>query len=327
MAAVMSNTPTTAVPCVPRKCESRPAITSAAIRPCRDAGPANGTNALVSAAIEMNPALILIGILGFVAGFAVSLGPVMWVLFSELFPNRLRGMAISFVGLINSGVSFLVQLLFPWELENLGNAMTFLIFGLFAVVGDQLVTAAVLDLHTQADHSVRLRATGRAHVIIDVSGWISTSSHTEARGARLVPVGPARLLDTRTSGGPLRARQSRALTVRGATSFDPRIVGIVPNRSSVSAVEAPRNVATSISAPALRTWARRKRRPISRQLRNTSLTCSGLASVATSKSFGSRPSKRSRTPPPTRCASKPADFSRYSTLSAFGEILAREIEC
>jgi sugar porter (SP) family MFS transporter len=92
-------------------------------------------SALVSAAIDMNPTLILIGILGFVAGFAISLGPVMWVLFSELFPNRVRGLAISFVGLINSSVSFLVQLVFPWELSRLGNSMTFLIYGLFAIAG------------------------------------------------------------------------------------------------------------------------------------------------------------------------------------------------
>jgi len=85
--------------------------------------------------LEINATLILIGILGFVAGFALSLGPVMWVLFSELFPNRIRGIAISFVGLINSTVSFIVQLVFPWELENFGNSVTFLIYGLFAVVG------------------------------------------------------------------------------------------------------------------------------------------------------------------------------------------------
>jgi len=90
---------------------------------------------LVGAAISINPTLILIGILGFVASFAVSLGPVMWVLFSELFPNALRGIAISFVGLINSAVSFGVQLVFPWELENLGNAGTFLIYGIFALAG------------------------------------------------------------------------------------------------------------------------------------------------------------------------------------------------
>jgi len=84
---------------------------------------------------ETNPMIILAGILGFVASFAFSLGPVMWVLFSELFPNRVRGLAISFVGLINSSVSFLVQLVFPWELENLGNSVTFLIYGLFAIIG------------------------------------------------------------------------------------------------------------------------------------------------------------------------------------------------
>lgn len=90
---------------------------------------------LVRASIDMNSTLILIGILGFVASFAISIGPVMWVLFSELFPNALRGLAISFVGLINSAVSFGVQLIFPWELENIGNAGTFLIYGLFASFG------------------------------------------------------------------------------------------------------------------------------------------------------------------------------------------------
>jgi sugar porter (SP) family MFS transporter len=92
-------------------------------------------SALVSAAISMNPLVILVGILGFVASFAISLGPVMWVLFSELFPNRVRGLAISFVGLINSAVSFTVQLVFPWELHTLGNSMTFLVYGLFAILG------------------------------------------------------------------------------------------------------------------------------------------------------------------------------------------------
>jgi sugar porter (SP) family MFS transporter len=89
----------------------------------------------ISASITMNPTLILIGILGFVAAFAVSLGPVMWVLFSELFPNAIRGTAISFVGFINSAISFLVQLVFPWELATLGSSGTFLLYGLFALIG------------------------------------------------------------------------------------------------------------------------------------------------------------------------------------------------
>jgi sugar porter (SP) family MFS transporter len=85
--------------------------------------------------VDMNATLVLIGVLSFVMGFGISLGPVMWVLFSELFPNRLRGIAISFCGLINSGVSFIVQLIFPWELENFGPTATFLIYGSFAIVG------------------------------------------------------------------------------------------------------------------------------------------------------------------------------------------------
>ena len=83
----------------------------------------------------MNAMLILLAILAFVASFAISIGPVMWVLFSELFPNKIRGIAISFVGVINSAVSFLVQWIFPWELEHLGSAMTFLIYGVFAALG------------------------------------------------------------------------------------------------------------------------------------------------------------------------------------------------
>lgn len=98
---------------------------------------------LIKASISSNPMLILFGILGFVASFAFSLGPVMWVLFSELFPNRIRGLAISFVGLINSAVSFLVQLTFPWELVKFGNATTFLIYGLFALVGLILIIRLV----------------------------------------------------------------------------------------------------------------------------------------------------------------------------------------
>lgn len=90
---------------------------------------------LVTAAAKMNTILILIGIIGFVVAFAMSIGPVMWVLFSELFPNRIRAIAITFVGLVNMAISFLVQLLFPWELETLGNAGTFLLFGVFAVIG------------------------------------------------------------------------------------------------------------------------------------------------------------------------------------------------
>jgi MFS family permease len=96
-------------------------------------------SAIVTQAIAMNPTLILVAILGFVASFAMSLGPIMWVLFSELFPNRVRGVAVSFVGFVNSTIAFLVTFIFPWELATIGNAATFFIYGVFAVVGLVLI--------------------------------------------------------------------------------------------------------------------------------------------------------------------------------------------
>lgn len=98
---------------------------------------------IMQSSIQLNANFILFGIIAFVASFAVSIGPVMWVLFSELFPNAIRAIAISFVGFLNSMTSFLVQLVFPWELEVLGSSATFLIYGLFAIVGLLFVLKAV----------------------------------------------------------------------------------------------------------------------------------------------------------------------------------------
>jgi MFS family permease len=88
--------------------------------------------ALVGAALTMNARLVLIAIIGFVASFAISLGPVMWVLLSEIFPNEYRGVAISAAGFWNALVSASVTFVFPWELSTLGSAGTFFVYGLFA---------------------------------------------------------------------------------------------------------------------------------------------------------------------------------------------------
>ena len=94
---------------------------------------------IIGAAIRMNPRIVLVGILGFVASFALSLGPVMWVLFSEIFPNAIRGVCMSIMGVINSGVSFFVQFIFPWELSNLGTSTTFLLYAIAAGIFLMLV--------------------------------------------------------------------------------------------------------------------------------------------------------------------------------------------
>ncbi|MDB6068005.1 MAG: transporter [Pedosphaera sp.] len=90
-------------------------------------------DALTSAGLNIKASLVLIAIIGFVASFAISLGPVMWVLLSEIFPNEYRGAAISVVGFWNSVVSSSVTLIFPWELAHWGSAGTFLGYGMLAL--------------------------------------------------------------------------------------------------------------------------------------------------------------------------------------------------
>lgn len=89
-------------------------------------------DSLITAGLNIRASLVLFAIIGFVASFAISLGPVMWVLLSEIFPNQYRGMAMSLAGFWNATVSASVTFIFPWELSHFGPAGTFLGYGLMA---------------------------------------------------------------------------------------------------------------------------------------------------------------------------------------------------
>jgi sugar porter (SP) family MFS transporter len=71
------------------------------------------TNTLANKGLHISARLVLFAIIGYIAAFAISLGPVMWAMFSEIFPNRYRGLAISLAGFFNSLVSYIVQQVFP----------------------------------------------------------------------------------------------------------------------------------------------------------------------------------------------------------------------
>ncbi len=80
---------------------------------------------------------------------------------------------------------------------------------------------------------------GSAHVLIDVVGWYANSTVT-TRGARLIPVAPKRILDTRSGLGsgsinPL-GPGSLALAVRGVSPVpNSNVTGVVLNVTAVGA--------------------------------------------------------------------------------------------
>tara|TARA_R110001583_G_scaffold153896_1_gene305576 strand:+ start:4056 stop:5570 length:1515 start_codon:yes stop_codon:yes gene_type:complete len=95
--------------------------------------------------ISINATLVLIAILLYVAAFAISLGPVMWTMLSEIFPGNVKGIAISIVGFFNSLVSYTVTQFFPWELTNLGPTVTFAIYAGLALVSIIFVYKYVIE--------------------------------------------------------------------------------------------------------------------------------------------------------------------------------------
>ena len=95
--------------------------------------------------ISINANLVLIAILLYVAAFAISLGPVMWTMLSEIFPGNVKGIAISIVGFFNSLVSYTVTQFFPWELTNLGPTVTFAIYAGMAVLSVMFVYKYVIE--------------------------------------------------------------------------------------------------------------------------------------------------------------------------------------
>ena len=78
--------------------------------------------------------LVLVFILLYVASFATSLGPVVWVIISEIFPNRIRGKATAIAAMMLWAADYLVSQTFPPLLSSAGPASTFWIYGSMSLI-------------------------------------------------------------------------------------------------------------------------------------------------------------------------------------------------
>lgn len=68
----------------------------------------------------------------YIVCFGISWGPVMWVLLGEMFPNQLRGAALSLAGLVQWGANFAVTITFPLLLAGIGLGGAYGIYAAFA---------------------------------------------------------------------------------------------------------------------------------------------------------------------------------------------------
>jgi SP family arabinose:H+ symporter-like MFS transporter len=87
----------------------------------------------------------LAAILLYIAAFAMALGPIPWILCSEIFPTRIRGRAMSLATFTIWSACYLVAQTFPMlnDSQVVGPARTFWLYGAFSLVGLLFVLAWV----------------------------------------------------------------------------------------------------------------------------------------------------------------------------------------
>ncbi len=76
---------------------------------------------------------VLIALLVYIAFFAISLSPLMFVVTAEIYPSAIRGTAMALSTGISWACAFLVVQFFPVMLEYLGSSIVFAIFGLLCL--------------------------------------------------------------------------------------------------------------------------------------------------------------------------------------------------
>ncbi|MCE5302006.1 MAG: sugar porter family MFS transporter [Planctomycetaceae bacterium] len=83
---------------------------------------------------------VLLLLLGYVACFALSVGPVTWVILSEIFPNNVRSVAMSLATFALWTANFLVSQTFPmmdespWLTERFHHGFPFYVYGSLCIV-------------------------------------------------------------------------------------------------------------------------------------------------------------------------------------------------
>lgn len=70
----------------------------------------------------------------YIASFAMSLGPIGWIMISEILPLKIRGLAMSICTVANFAFNFIVVLGFLPMIEHIGEAYTFWTFAVITVL-------------------------------------------------------------------------------------------------------------------------------------------------------------------------------------------------
>ncbi|MGA8575922.1 MAG: sugar porter family MFS transporter [Candidatus Cybelea sp.] len=102
--------------------------------------------------------IALVSMMVYVGCFAFSLGPIVWLLISEIFPLQARGLGMSLSTLANWVGNFLVSQFFLAMVERLGRPVTFWIYALLCIVTILFVRSMVPETKQELLEQVRVGA-------------------------------------------------------------------------------------------------------------------------------------------------------------------------
>jgi sugar porter (SP) family MFS transporter len=96
------------------------------------------------------PLVALLALIVFMASFAIGLGPVFWLMISEIFPLAVRGKAIAVCSLANWAANFVVSYYFLQLIDAIGRTWTFWLYAGFAVLGILFFAARVPETRNRS---------------------------------------------------------------------------------------------------------------------------------------------------------------------------------
>ena len=118
-----------------------------------------------SGALQLDDTMGLYALLaanGYIACFAFSWGPIMWVMLGEMFPNRFRGSALAFCGLSQWLANFTITMTFPIFLANIGLGLSYGIYAFFGFVAFFFVKTFVTETAGRSLEDISRESEGKA---------------------------------------------------------------------------------------------------------------------------------------------------------------------
>ncbi len=100
--------------------------------------------------------IALISLMVYVGCFAFSLGPIVWLLISEIYPLRVRGTGMSVATFSNWTANFIVAMFFLTMIQALGQRDTFLVYALLSALTIVFVWFAVPETKQEQLESIKV---------------------------------------------------------------------------------------------------------------------------------------------------------------------------